>query len=71
LSEASIGTVWALAGGGGGLTTHIFVDRAGSVCQQWVRQATDGKYQQERKTFVMQEGDIVVFMHNVTAPKKK
>lgn len=30
-----------------------------------------GKYRQEGKTYVMQEGDIVVFMHNVTATKKK
>mmetsp|Transcript_11462 Transcript_11462/g.21218 ORF Transcript_11462/g.21218 Transcript_11462/m.21218 type:complete len:429 (+) Transcript_11462:124-1410(+) len=30
-----------------------------------------GKYRQEGKTYVMQEGDIVVFMHNVTTSKKK
>mmetsp|Transcript_2834 Transcript_2834/g.7955 ORF Transcript_2834/g.7955 Transcript_2834/m.7955 type:complete len:428 (-) Transcript_2834:1217-2500(-) len=30
-----------------------------------------GKYRQEGKQYVMQEGDIVVFMHNVTASKKK
>eukprot|EP00565_Helicotheca_tamesis_P009061 CAMPEP_0185725162 /NCGR_PEP_ID=MMETSP1171-20130828/1471_1 /TAXON_ID=374046 /ORGANISM="Helicotheca tamensis, Strain CCMP826" /LENGTH=425 /DNA_ID=CAMNT_0028393203 /DNA_START=250 /DNA_END=1527 /DNA_ORIENTATION=- len=30
-----------------------------------------GKYKQEGKGYVMQEGDIVVFMHNVTASKKK
>ena len=30
-----------------------------------------GKYRQEGKTYEMQEGDIVVFMHNVTASKKK
>ena len=30
-----------------------------------------GKYKQEGKEYVMQEGDIVVFMHNVTASKKK
>lgn len=30
-----------------------------------------GKYRQEGKTYVMNEGDIVVFMHNVTASKKK
>ena len=30
-----------------------------------------GKYRQEGKTYAMQEGDIVVFMHNVTASKKK
>lgn len=30
-----------------------------------------GKYRQEGKTYVMQEGDIVVFMHNTTTAKKK
>jgi len=30
-----------------------------------------GKYKQEGKTYVMQEGDIVVFMHNATKAKKK
>ncbi|GAX17743.1 ribosome-binding ATPase [Fistulifera solaris] len=30
-----------------------------------------GKYRQEGKTYAMQEGDIVVFMHNVTTAKKK
>jgi GTP-binding protein YchF len=30
-----------------------------------------GKYRQEGKTYVMQEGDIVVFMHNVSGGKKK
>jgi ribosome-binding ATPase YchF (GTP1/OBG family) len=30
-----------------------------------------GKYRQEGKTYVMHEGDIVVFMHNTTATKKK
>jgi ribosome-binding ATPase YchF (GTP1/OBG family) len=30
-----------------------------------------GKYRQEGKTYCMQEGDIVLFMHNVTASKKK
>ena len=30
-----------------------------------------GKYRQEGKQYVMQDGDIVVFMHNVTASKKK
>jgi len=29
-----------------------------------------GKYRQEGKTYEMKEGDIVVFMHNVTAKKK-
>mmetsp|Transcript_16386 Transcript_16386/g.29590 ORF Transcript_16386/g.29590 Transcript_16386/m.29590 type:complete len:429 (+) Transcript_16386:113-1399(+) len=30
-----------------------------------------GKYRQEGKTYVMQDGDIVVFMHNTTGSKKK
>eukprot|EP00529_Nitzschia_sp_RCC80_P020194 CAMPEP_0113488968 /NCGR_PEP_ID=MMETSP0014_2-20120614/26290_1 /TAXON_ID=2857 /ORGANISM="Nitzschia sp." /LENGTH=427 /DNA_ID=CAMNT_0000382697 /DNA_START=51 /DNA_END=1334 /DNA_ORIENTATION=- /assembly_acc=CAM_ASM_000159 len=30
-----------------------------------------GKYRQEGKQYVMQDGDIVVFMHNTTAAKKK
>jgi GTP-binding protein YchF len=30
-----------------------------------------GKYRQEGKTYAMQEGDIVVFMHNTTTAKKK
>lgn len=30
-----------------------------------------GKYRQEGKLYVMQEGDICVFMHNVTTGKKK
>ncbi|KAL7536372.1 hypothetical protein ACHAXR_010631 [Thalassiosira sp. AJA248-18] len=30
-----------------------------------------GKYRQEGKTYEFQDGDIVVFMHNVTATKKK
>jgi obg-like ATPase 1 len=30
-----------------------------------------GKYRQEGKAYVMQDGDIVHFMFNVTAPKKK
>ncbi|KAI2512195.1 Protein of unknown function (DUF933) [Fragilaria crotonensis] len=30
-----------------------------------------GKYRQEGKTYVMQEGDICIFMHNVTTAKKK
>ena len=30
-----------------------------------------GKYRQEGKTYVMKEGDIVVFMHNVSGAKKK
>jgi ribosome-binding ATPase YchF (GTP1/OBG family) len=29
-----------------------------------------GKYRQEGKTYTMQDGDIVVFMHNVTSKKK-
>ena len=30
-----------------------------------------GKYRQEGKLYAFQEGDIVVFMHNVTTAKKK
>jgi ribosome-binding ATPase YchF (GTP1/OBG family) len=30
-----------------------------------------GKYRQEGKQYVMQEGDICVFMHNTTTAKKK
>lgn len=30
-----------------------------------------GKYRQEGKNYSMQEGDIVVFMHNTTTGKKK
>jgi GTP-binding protein YchF len=30
-----------------------------------------GKYRQEGKSYVMNDGDIVVFMHNVTTSKKK
>ncbi len=30
-----------------------------------------GKYRQEGKTYVMAEGDICIFMHNVTTAKKK
>jgi ribosome-binding ATPase YchF (GTP1/OBG family) len=30
-----------------------------------------GKYRQEGKQYVMQEGDIVVWMHNTTTTKKK
>ena len=30
-----------------------------------------GKYRQEGKSYVMNEGDIVVFMHNTTTGKKK
>ena len=30
-----------------------------------------GKYRQEGKNYVMQEGDIVVFMHNTTTGEKK
>lgn len=30
-----------------------------------------GKYRQEGKQYVMQDGDIVVFMHNTTTAKKK
>ena len=42
---------------------------AGQASMAKVKEA--GKYRQEGKTYVMQEGDIVVFMHNVTASKKK
>jgi ribosome-binding ATPase YchF (GTP1/OBG family) len=31
----------------------------------------NGKYRQEGKTYVMKEGDICLFMHNVTTGKKK
>eukprot|EP01083_Nonionella_stella_P075903 206570_1 len=40
---------------------------AGSMAK--VKEA--GKYKQQGKTYVMQEGDIVVFMHNVSGAKKK
>lgn len=30
-----------------------------------------GKYRQEGKNYAMQEGDICIFMHNVTTGKKK
>ena len=30
-----------------------------------------GKYRQEGKQYVMNDGDIVVFMHNTTTAKKK
>jgi ribosome-binding ATPase YchF (GTP1/OBG family) len=30
-----------------------------------------GKYRQEGKTYLMQDGDICVFMHNVTTAAKK
>ena len=30
-----------------------------------------GKYRQEGKTYVMQDGDIVLFQFNVTGAKKK
>lgn len=42
---------------------------AGQPSMAKVKEA--GKYRQEGKTYEMQEGDIVVFMHNVTASKKK
>lgn len=32
---------------------------------------SSGKYRQEGKQYIMQEGDIVVFMHNTTTGKKK
>mmetsp|Transcript_20237 Transcript_20237/g.26096 ORF Transcript_20237/g.26096 Transcript_20237/m.26096 type:complete len:428 (+) Transcript_20237:190-1473(+) len=36
-----------------------------------VKVKAEGKYRQEGKQYVMQDGDIVVFMHNVTTGKKK
>jgi len=42
---------------------------AGQASMAKVKEA--GKYRQEGKTYVMQDGDICVFMHNVTATKKK
>uniref|UniRef100_A0A7S0BX89 Obg-like ATPase homolog n=1 Tax=Proboscia inermis TaxID=420281 RepID=A0A7S0BX89_9STRA len=42
---------------------------AGAASMAKVKEA--GKYRQEGKTYAMQDGDIVVFMHNVTASKKK
>lgn len=42
---------------------------AGQASMAKVKEA--GKYRQEGKNYVMQEGDICVFMHNVTASKKK
>lgn len=30
-----------------------------------------GKYRQEGKQYIMNDGDIVVFMHNTTTAKKK
>jgi ribosome-binding ATPase YchF (GTP1/OBG family) len=42
---------------------------AGQTSMAKVKEA--GKYRQEGKMYAMQEGDIVVFMHNVTASKKK
>jgi obg-like ATPase 1 len=30
-----------------------------------------GKYRQEGKAYVVQDGDIIHFQFNVTAPKKK
>lgn len=42
---------------------------AGQASMAKIKEA--GKYRQEGKQYVMQEGDIVVFMHNVTASKKK
>jgi ribosome-binding ATPase YchF (GTP1/OBG family) len=30
-----------------------------------------GKYRQEGKTYIVQDGDIIHFMFNVTAPAKK
>lgn len=42
---------------------------AGQASMAKVKEA--GKYRQEGKQYVMQEGDIVVFMHNTTTGKKK
>jgi len=42
---------------------------AGAASMAKVKDA--GKYRQEGKLYVMQEGDICVFMHNVTSGKKK
>ena len=42
---------------------------AGAASMAKVKEA--GKYRQEGKNYVMQDGDIVVFMHNVTTAKKK
>lgn len=42
---------------------------AGQASMAKIKEA--GKYRQEGKTYEMQDGDIVVFMHNVTASKKK
>mmetsp|Transcript_64636 Transcript_64636/g.185870 ORF Transcript_64636/g.185870 Transcript_64636/m.185870 type:complete len:428 (-) Transcript_64636:37-1320(-) len=41
----------------------------GEASMAKVREA--GKYRQEGKNYVMQDGDIVVFMHNTTTAKKK
>ena len=40
----------------------------GQASMAKVREA--GKYRQEGKNYVMQEGDIVVFMHNTNKSKK-
>eukprot|EP00543_Licmophora_paradoxa_P006745 CAMPEP_0202445570 /NCGR_PEP_ID=MMETSP1360-20130828/4359_1 /ASSEMBLY_ACC=CAM_ASM_000848 /TAXON_ID=515479 /ORGANISM="Licmophora paradoxa, Strain CCMP2313" /LENGTH=423 /DNA_ID=CAMNT_0049061877 /DNA_START=36 /DNA_END=1304 /DNA_ORIENTATION=- len=42
---------------------------AGQPSMAKVKEA--GKYRQEGKTYVMQEGDICIFMHNVSSGKKK
>eukprot|EP00522_Entomoneis_paludosa_P014725 CAMPEP_0172447992 /NCGR_PEP_ID=MMETSP1065-20121228/7103_1 /TAXON_ID=265537 /ORGANISM="Amphiprora paludosa, Strain CCMP125" /LENGTH=428 /DNA_ID=CAMNT_0013199365 /DNA_START=63 /DNA_END=1349 /DNA_ORIENTATION=- len=42
---------------------------AGAASMAKVKEA--GKYRQEGKQYVMQDGDIVVFMHNTTSAKKK
>eukprot|EP00977_Amphora_coffeiformis_P015465 scaffold4511_cov171-Amphora_coffeaeformis.AAC.31 len=42
---------------------------AGQASMAKVKEA--GKYRQEGKAYVMQEGDICVFMHNTTTAKKK
>jgi ribosome-binding ATPase YchF (GTP1/OBG family) len=42
---------------------------AGQASMAKVKEA--GKYRQEGKQYAMQDGDIVVFMHNTTTAKKK
>jgi ribosome-binding ATPase YchF (GTP1/OBG family) len=42
---------------------------AGQASMAKIKEA--GKYRQEGKSYVFKDGDIVVFMHNVTTAKKK
>jgi ribosome-binding ATPase YchF (GTP1/OBG family) len=42
---------------------------AGAPSMAKIKEA--GRYRQEGKNYIMQEGDICVFMHNVTTAKKK